>query len=97
MTNLHNIENEKNAPTEIKERNKKLLAAYNNIVITIDRMQGYIEDEYLRLRIESEMFLDPNTKTTILQCSTPWCIISLGCDSQGNYNIVYSVDFEFKR
>lgn len=57
----------KNAIAEIKERNKKLLTAYNNIIMTIDRMQGYLEDEYLRLRIESEMFQDPNIKTKILQ------------------------------
>lgn len=96
MNSFHNIEIERNAIPEIKERNKKFLTAYNNIIMTIDRMQGYIEDEFLRLRIESEMFQDPNTKTTILQYSTPWCIISLGCDSMGRYNIVYSVDFRIQ-
>jgi hypothetical protein len=96
MTGPHNIEYEKNASDEIKERNKKLLNAYNYIIITIDRMQGFISDEYLRLRIESEMFKDPKNKSTILQCTTPWCVISLGCDSSGCYNIVYSVDFRIQ-
>lgn len=96
MNSFHNIDLEQNAIPEIRERNKKILTAYNNIILTIDRMQGYIEDEYLRLRIESEMFQDPINKTTILQCTTPWCIISLGCDSLARYNIVYSVDFRIQ-
>lgn len=96
MNNSHNIENEKNAHPEVQERNKKILTAYNNIVSTINRMQGIIEHDFLRLRIESEMVRDPNNKTTILQCATPWCIVSLGCDSLGRYNIVYSVDYRIQ-
>jgi len=96
MNNSHNIENEKNAFPVVQERNKKILTAYNNIVSTINRMQGVIEDDFLRLRIESNMVRDPNTKTTILQCATPWCIVSLGCDSSGRYNIVYSLDYRIQ-
>ena len=55
MNCFHIIDLERNALPEIKERNKKFLSAFNNIIMTIDRLQGLIEDEYLRLRIESEM------------------------------------------
>ncbi|MFB0924846.1 MAG: hypothetical protein QMB65_06140, partial [Vicingaceae bacterium] len=33
----------------------KFTKAYKNLVITIDRIQGFLEDEYLRGRIESDM------------------------------------------
>jgi hypothetical protein len=29
---------------------------------------------------------------TILQCSTPWCLLSLGCDTTGHFSIIYSLD-----
>ncbi len=96
MNIQHNLEFEKNASQEIKERNGKLLLAYDNILITIDRIQGFLEDEYLRNRIESKMFLNEETKTTILQCTTPWILLSLGCDSIGRYNIVYSIDYRIQ-
>lgn len=42
-------------PDFVKERNHKLANAYKNLVITVDRIQGFLEDEYLRGRIESDM------------------------------------------
>jgi hypothetical protein len=92
MNKGHNIEFEEQAHEHVRTRNKKLLEAYNSIILSIDKIQGWLEDEYLRTRIESEMMSKPNIKSTIYQCTTPWCIISLGCDSEGRYNIVYSVD-----
>jgi len=92
MNKSHNIEFEKQADEHVRTRNKKLLDAYNSIITSIDKIQGWLEDEYLRTRIESEMISKQNIKSTIYQCTTPWCIISLGCDSEGRFNIAYSVD-----
>jgi hypothetical protein len=92
----HNLENESGAPEYIKERNLRLKNAYVSILITIDRIQGFLDDEYLRGRIESDMTQHPEMKSTILQCTTPFCILSLGCDKMGRYNIVYSLDYRIK-
>ena len=43
----HNLENESGAPEYIKERNLRLKNAYVSILITIDRIQGFLDDEYL--------------------------------------------------
>lgn len=88
----HNLQFEKNAPDFVKERNIRIKEAYQFALITIDRIQGFLEDEYLRGRIESDMTKKEGIKSTILQCTTPFCIVSLGCDKMGRYNIVYSVD-----
>ena len=92
----HNLENEAGAPDFVKERNVRLQKAYNSILISVDRIQGFLEDEYLRSRIESNMTKDPKIKSTILQCATPFCFLSLGCDSMGRYNIAYSLDYRIK-
>lgn len=92
----HNLENEAGAPDFVKDRNARLLKAYKSILISVDRIQGFLEDEYLRSRIESEMTKDPKIKSTILQSSTPFCILSLGCDNMGRYNIAYSLDYRIK-
>jgi hypothetical protein len=92
----HNLENEAGAPDFVKERNVRLQTAYNSILISVDRIQGFLEDEYLRSRIESNMTKDPKIKSTILQCATPFCFLSLGCDNMGRYNIAYSLDYRIK-
>lgn len=92
MNMNHNLQYETSAPDFVKERNNKFAKAYKNLVITIDRIQGFLEDEYLRGRIESDMTKKNGTISTIFQCTTPFCIISLGCDKMGRYNLVYSVD-----
>ena len=92
----HNLENEAGAPDFVKDRNVRLQEAYNRILISLDRIQGFIEDEYLRSRIESDMTKDPKIKSTILQCATPFFILSLGCDKLGRYNMVYSIDYRIK-
>jgi hypothetical protein len=92
MNMNHNLQFESSAPDFVKERNHKLANAYKNLVITVDRIQGFLEDEYLRGRIESDMTKKNGIKSTIFQCTTPFCILSLGCDEMGRYNLVYSVD-----
>lgn len=92
----HNLQYETSAPDFIKDRNKRFRESYKNLVITIDRMQGFLDDEYLRGRIESDMTKKTGVKSTIVQCSTPFCIISLGCDEMGRYNLVYSIDYRIQ-
>jgi hypothetical protein len=92
----HNIQYELMAPDFVKERNSRFREAYKYLLITIDRIQGFLEDEYLRGRIESDMTKKEGVKSTILQCSTPFCIISLGCDEMGRYNLVYSLDYRIQ-
>jgi hypothetical protein len=80
----------------IKARNKNILEAYNAIIMTIDRIQGWLKDEELRTRIESDYTLESLARSTYYQCTTPFCVVSLGCDEMGRYNIIYSVDYRFK-
>jgi len=96
VKNYHNTKIEKFAPEYVIERNKKILAAYTNIIITIEKIQGWLDDEGLRTRIESDLTKRKSVKSTITQCTTPFCIISLGCDEMGRYNLVYSVDYRFQ-
>lgn len=93
----HNLQFESSAPDFVKERNQNLANAYKNLVITIDRIQGFLEDECLRGRIESDMTQKNGIKSTIFQCTTPFCILSLGCDEMGRYNLVYSVDHRIQK
>lgn len=92
----HNLQFESSAPDFVKERNNKFAKAYKNLVLTIDRIQGFLEDEYLRGRVESDMTKKNGVKSSIFQCTTPFCIISLGCDEMGRYNLVYSVDYRIQ-
>lgn len=93
---MKNYLKEKEAPDFIKKRNKKFLQAYSYVLMTIGKIQAFLEDENLRLRIESDFRDNPNTEATMFQCTTMFCIVSLGCDNMGRYNIVYSTDYRIK-
>jgi hypothetical protein len=88
----HNIEISKNAPEHIKKLNSEFMDAYEKLMITIQRTQGWLEHEYVRTSVHSKMTEKEGCLTTILQCSTPWCLISIGCDNTGQFNIIYSLD-----
>lgn len=88
----HNIKIERFVSDDIIERNKNLASAYSDIVDAIEKIQGWLEHEDLRTRIETDSLQIESLKTTISQCTTPFCIVSLGCDEVGRYNLVYSVD-----
>ena len=88
----HNIEISKNVPEHIKKLNSELMDAYEKIMITIQRTQGWLEHEYIRTSVHSKMTEKEGCLATILQCSTPWCLISLGCDTTGQFSIIYSLD-----
>lgn len=96
VINYHNTKIEKFAPEYVIERNRKISEAYTNIIITIEKIQGWLNDEGLRTRIESNFIKRKFIKSTISQCTTPFCIISLGCDEMGRFNLVYSVDYRFQ-
>ena len=96
VKHYHNSKIEKFAPNNVIERNKKIASAYSNLIITIERIQGWLDEEFLRTRIESDFRQKTFIKDTIAQCTTPFCIISLGCDELGRYNLVYSVDHRFQ-
>jgi hypothetical protein len=96
IAEFHNLKIEAVAPEFVKERNKKLLSAYQSIINTIERMQGWFDDEGLRIRIESDFLKKRGIQATMLQCTTPFCKVSLGCDQMGRYNLVYSVDYRFQ-
>lgn len=96
VKNYHNHKLEKFVDLDIQERNKNLKEAYNNIIITVDRTQGFLEDNKLRTRIETNFRDSGITKRVILQCTTPFCIISLGCDEMGQISIVYSLDQQIR-
>ena len=46
----HNLQFESSAPDFVKERNHNFAKAYKRLVITVDKTQGFLEDEYLRGR-----------------------------------------------
>jgi len=76
----------------VGHRNGKLLAAYRLIVETINRMQGWLQDENLRLKIESDLRTSREHFSTLYQCTTLFCMVSLGCDRIGRYTIIYTLD-----
>lgn len=96
IAEFHNSKIEAVAPEFVKERNKRLFSAYQSIINTIERMQGWFDDERLRIRIESDFRKKLGIQATMLQCTTPFCKVSLGCDQMGRYNLVYSVDYRFQ-
>lgn len=83
-------------PEFIQSRNTKIESAYNSIIECINRIQGWLDNEKSRIKIESVYSNSPNHLSTIYQCTTPFCIISLGCDQFGRYNIVYTIDYRIK-
>jgi hypothetical protein len=94
---FQNIKMEAYAPDFVKERNLKMIEIYKSVVKTIQKMQSMLDDELLRYRIESEYFKNHELKSTIIQCTTAFAIVSLGCDQLGRYNLAYSLDGNIKQ
>lgn len=93
---FHNTKFEKFVPDYVLNRNKNLKEAYSDILITIHKIQGFLDHEELRTKIESDFRNNPFVKSRIFQCVTPFCILSLGCDEMGRYSIVYSIDHRIR-
>ena len=88
----HNVEISKNVPESVKKVNMELMEAYDKLMITIQKTQGWLEHEYLRTSVYSKMTEKEGCVSTMHQCSTPWCLLSLGCDTTGHFSIIYSLD-----
>ncbi|MBQ0909744.1 hypothetical protein KBJ98_13605 [Flavobacterium sp. F-328] len=83
-------------PEFIQTRNTKLISAYKFIIECINRIQGLMDKDKVRYKIESDYCNSPTHLSTIYQCTTPFCIVSLGCDQIGRYSIVYTLDYRIK-
>lgn len=96
IKDFHNLKVEKLAPENVRDRNKKLIEAYKRIIQTIIKTQGWLQENKLRTMIESDFRNKKDSQFTIFQCTTNFCVVSLGCDQMGRYNIVYSVDYRIQ-
>ncbi len=96
LCHFHNYKMESVAPDYIKTRNRKIIDAYHKIISIIEKIQRLIADEGLQTRIESDFRNHPAYRSTLFQCTTPFCIVSLGCDTKGRCSLVYSVDQRFQ-
>jgi hypothetical protein len=92
---FHNKKLAQFTPVYIQDRNKKIHNAYNSIIETINRIQGWLNNEKTRKRIEITTL---NTTSNILgfstvnNCITPFCFVTLGCDTFGRFTISYGID-----
>jgi hypothetical protein len=94
--NFHHIKISKYTSGFIQERNDKIAKAYNSIIECINRIQGWQDNDKLRVKVESNYQNSNSHTSTIYMCTTSFCIVSLGCDQIGSYNIVFSIDYRIK-
>jgi hypothetical protein len=87
---FHNNLISKHTPDFIQERNKKMEKAYDSIIETINRMQCWLDNDPLRIRIEDATLNEG--VSTIKSCATPFCVIFLSCDAIGRYHITFALD-----
>ncbi len=73
--------------------NRQLEISFDHIVGFLRRMAGMLENEELQGLVLLDHRDNPNVAATISECITPYCIISLGADDNGYFNIVYSLDY----
>lgn len=92
LYNFHNQKLSKYTPTFIQERNQKIEQAYSSIIETVKRIQMCVDNEKIRTRIEIHLESEIGNLTHIYQCSTPFCLISLWCDTYGRLKITYALD-----
>ena len=89
---FHHDKISKYVPSFINERNQKIKDAYHSILETINRIQAWLDNDLLRVRLESNLLNTIGVFSTIKMCTTPFCIVSLVCDKIGRYMIEYSID-----
>lgn len=93
----HHIEISKNVSEPIQKVNSELMEAYENILTTIKRIQRNLNSQLHRTSVQSNMTELENCLAIIQQCATPWCFISIACDSSGQFSIQYSFDGSIER
>ena len=79
-------------PGFVRERNRKLLGAYHQVVEAIKRTQGWLQEEELRERIATVEGAGLIGEYTICECVTRFCYVCIVCDRMGRYSLLYSVD-----
>ena len=96
LSKFHNKKLTQYTPDFIQSRNKKMVNAYESIIETINRIQAWLDNEKVRKRIEINTLNNINDNSlgisTINNCITPFCFISLGCDAFGRYNLSFGID-----
>ena len=92
LNTFHNQKLSKYTPTFVQERNQKIEHAYSSIIETIKRIQMCVDNQKTRTRIESNISDNIGNLVFIKQCSTPFCFISLCCDTLGILKIEYAID-----
>jgi hypothetical protein len=96
VSKFHNKNLSQYTPKSIQDRNKKIASSYDSIIITINKIQAWLDNELLRRRLE--IFTLNNSSDNSLgfskinNCITPFCFISLGCDVFGRFRITYGID-----
>ena len=96
VNTFHNVKVERVAPKDVQERNRKLIEAFYGLVETIKSLQGGLDDEDLRKRIESDEIRNPFSKAILHQYATLFCILSVGYDQTGVCTLTYSLDYEIQ-
>ncbi|WP_165499831.1 hypothetical protein [Pedobacter frigidisoli] len=99
LTTFHNTQLVQYAPDFVRERNDKFIKAFDYIRITVQKIQGWLDNEDLRKIIETDLLTANNTPITlaaIKELATYFCFVSIGCDGLGRYNLVYSIDYRFQ-
>ena len=96
VSKFHNKNLSQYTPKSIQDRNKKIASSYDSIIITINKIQAWLDNELLRRRLE--IFTLNNSSDNSLgfskinNCITPFCFINLGCDVFGRFRITYGID-----
>jgi len=82
-----------NDPQIIESRNSHVTNAFDKILILVENYQTWMWDEMLRTRIIRNMPKTYHGAHLIIECRTPWCMISLNQNESGLYYINYSLDY----
>ncbi|WP_256014166.1 hypothetical protein [Desertivirga xinjiangensis] len=85
---------ESNLLEEQKRKNRQMEESYAYIIEFVKRVSDSLDDKRLRTRIEINHKHHPDTVASIHECITPYCVVSLGADETGYYNIVYSINYQ---
>ncbi|KFF26491.1 hypothetical protein [Chryseobacterium vrystaatense] len=80
----------KSYPREAQESNNNLNRTFWNTRRLLIQIQGFLENEKLRIRIEGNFTNNGlNHEGKLYHFITPFCKISLNNDKRGRYNITY--------
>jgi hypothetical protein len=84
-------------PEDVKQRNEILVSAFNSMKECIRRIQYWIEEEWVRVYIQSDFYKDDRVKYIMEQIETSFCVISLGTADNGEFSIALSIDSQINK